>query len=52
MTDNHPFYSVTGIGGARGAIGLLAPRWRQVADEHFVACHFAGELDLQGFHEA
>ncbi|QJT09577.1 ABC transporter ATP-binding protein [Oceanidesulfovibrio marinus] len=24
------------------------PQWREVRPEHFVACHFAGELDLRG----
>lgn len=25
-----------------------APHWQQIDDDHFVACHFAAELELQG----
>jgi peptide/nickel transport system ATP-binding protein len=27
---------------------LEAPQWRSVGEDHFVACHFADELDLKG----
>ncbi len=25
-----------------------APEWREISDDHFVACHFADDLDLAG----
>jgi oligopeptide/dipeptide ABC transporter ATP-binding protein len=24
------------------------PAWKEIEPEHFVSCHFAGELDLKG----